>query len=216
MGVRVLTKAPGGDCPTTEYGTAGDSQNRSGVADFLGHRRGRNRRSTTPVCSTTVPDARKTFAAAFLHAPVIAIRQPRRQIRYRVVYQGQQPTGHLQRTSVKTRPLGVGTVLVITAWHTIHALVMHSHAIALLVVLPEAEGIQDLLRLGRAARVQRMPAILLGARHDLTADDGTHCLLSTNTGSFRVTRSLPRRPGRSWICMGASGKASRWGRRISC
>ena len=54
---------------------------------------------------------------------------------------------------------------------------MHSHAIALLVVLPEAEGIQDLLRLGRAARVQRMPAILLGARHDLTADDGTHCLL---------------------------------------
>ena len=32
------------------------------------------------------------------------------------------------------------------------------------------------------------------------------------TGSL----GLPRRPGRSWICMRERGKASRWARRISC
>ena len=33
---------------------------------------------------------------------------------------------------------------------------------------------------------------------------------------FRAILGLPRRPGRSWICMEGSGKANRWGRRISC
>jgi hypothetical protein len=38
---------------------------------------------------------------------------------------------------------------------------------------------------------------------------------STSTGSSRATRSLLRRLGRSWTCTRASGKASRWGRRIT-
>ena len=35
---------------------------------------------------------------------------------------------------------------------------------------------------------------------------------STNTGSSHGMCSLPRRPGRSWTCTRACGKASRWGR----
>jgi len=54
---------------------------------------------------------------------------------------------------------------------------MHPHPVALLVMLPLPEPVQHLQRVRLSGREQRMPAILLGARDYLPADDRTHPIL---------------------------------------
>ena len=98
------------------------------------------------------------------------------QVRDRVVEQGHQPAHHLQRTAVKTRPLSVRTVLVVTARHRIDQQVVDLDSMGLLVALSATVDRQHVFRVARASRVQRMPAILFGTGSDLPAHDGTHRL----------------------------------------
>jgi hypothetical protein len=62
-----------------------------------------------------------------------------------------------------------GLVEVEVADVAVEGLVMDPDPVGLFVVMPLAEVVQDLDRLGVAGRLQRVPAVLLGPRHHLCA-----------------------------------------------
>src|SRR5436309_988213 len=79
--------------------------------------------------------------------------------------------------TLEARAHAVGALLVVTARHGVHEFVMFANAITLFVMLPAPIRRQNVVRFAHARGVQRMPAVFLGARHHLSADNGANRLL---------------------------------------
>src|ERR1700677_248329 len=107
----------------------------------------------------------------------VALPQLVGQVSDRVVHQRHQPAEHLQRPTVKARPLPVGTVLVVAARHRIHEQIVNLDPMSLFVPLSSPEDGQHVFWVAGAGRVERMPAVFFGTGSDFPADNGAHGLL---------------------------------------